>query len=214
MTKMRTLWLFFLCFSMALQATDEHTFYFFYKDRGGRTAVAEKKFDQVMEQLGEQATAFKVQVADATQQEILEKYQVKKSALPYIVVVAPNGAVTGRFSMSITEKQLLSALSCPGQQACLGALQKGKTVILCMHKGDSNAMRGVRRFASDRRFAKQTVVIALNADDHRECFFLQKLGVDLDTHKPHTVLLAPSGEVLGIYDGLTSKHQLITDLSH
>ena len=37
---------------MALQATDEHTFYFFYKDRGGRTSVMEKKFDRVMEQLG------------------------------------------------------------------------------------------------------------------------------------------------------------------
>ena len=151
-------------------------------------------------------------MADPTQKEILEKYQAKRSAVPNVVVVASNGAVTGRFSLSITEKQLLSALTSPGEQAYLRALQRRKIVVLCMHKGDSNAMRGVRKFASDRRFAKQTEIVVLNAEDPRERLFLQKMGVDTGSHKPNTVLIAPSGEILGIYDGLTSKRQLIADL--
>ncbi len=210
---MRILCAIFLCFITVVQATDDkYHFYFFYKDRGGRTSVMEKVFDRTVDQLGEQIIASKVRISDPAQAALLEKYQLKRSAMPHILVVAPNGVVTGRFALATTEQNLLASILCPGQENYLKALDKGKFVVLCMHKGDGNATRELRKFTSDRRFAKVTEVVALDDGDIREHLFLQKFGLDTHSHHPLTVLVAPSGKTLGVYKGNPNKELLISDL--
>ncbi len=210
---MRIICLLFLCMTCLLQAaTEGHHFYFFYKEPNDRTKTMEKVFDSVVNRLGDTITATKVNITDPQQKPLIERFHLRRSPMPFTLVVAENGAVTGGYPMAITESQLMNALSSHGQADCLKALQERKMVILCMHQGDENAMAGVRDFASDPRFAKATEILQIDASDIREHKFLQQLGLDVHTGLPLTALIAPPAKLVGSYVGATTKDQFISDL--
>ena len=210
---MRILSLILLCLVTALHADiDPHHFYFFYKDQSDRTAAMEKVVDQVVEQLSGQVTLTKVQVTDPNEKALVERFNLKRSPIPFTLVLADNGAITGGHPISVTQEQLQNSLSSTSQANSLKALQDKKLVFLCVHQGDVNAMRGVHEFASDPRFSKATEIIQANPTDIREHKFLQQLGVDTQPREPITVLLAPPAKVVGTYVGATNKGQFISDL--
>ena len=80
----------------ALEKADgKHVFIFFYRDKNERTVRAEKVFDGVAEKVD--SSFVKVQVNDPSET-IVKKFGLERSPMPFVMVFAPNGAVTGGFS--------------------------------------------------------------------------------------------------------------------
>ena len=135
--------------------------------------------------------------------------------MPFVLVLAPTGAIMGGFP-SFTEQQLLDSFASPGMASCLKALQDKKLVFLCIQNnqtlGNESALKGVNDFKADSRFEKATEIILINPSDVNERKFLNQLAVNIQSGEATTVFLAPPAETIGQYKGATSKDGFISDL--
>lgn len=191
-------------------------FVFFYTDQNERTLSYQKIFDETMHKLGERISFVKVKANDPSESRIIEKFGLKRSPMPLVLVVAPNGAISGGFPSAFTEQQLVDSIASPGMASCLQALQDKKMVFVCLQnahtKGNEAALQGVKDFHSDSRFGNATKIVVIDPTDTNEHKFLNQLGVDTHTTQAQTVFLAPPGDPVGRYSGATSKDRFIADL--
>lgn len=194
---------------------NKHLFIFFYKDLNERTLSLQNVFDKAVQKLGEQSTSNKVKANDPSEQAIIEKFNLKRSPMPFVLVLAPNGAVTGGFP-SFTEDQLLSSISSPGAASCLKALQDRKLVLLCLQNSQTAnneaALKGVREFKSDARFSNATEIVVIDPSNVIEHKFLNQLAIDTHPIQATTVLMSPPAEIIATYQGSVTKNQLVSDL--
>jgi len=194
----------------------KYLFVFFYKEQDEQTRAMRKVFDAASKKVAGRADAIAINVADASEKGIVEKLGVGRAPMPFVLVLASNGAVAAGFPREFDEKQLAEAFVSPGMERCLKALQERKLVFVCVQNGQEKqrqaAMQGVRGFKADARFAKTTEIVALDLTDAAEAKFLQKLKVDPKTGEAVTVFLAPTAGVIGKFKGATSKDKLVAAL--
>jgi hypothetical protein len=132
------------------------------------------------------------------------------------LAIAPNGAITGGFPTEVDKQKLLDAFASPSTEKCMKQLQDNRLVFLCVQNGNTKsndeAMKGVRDFKEDTRFAHATEIVMLDPTDTAEAGFLKDLQVDPKTETAVTVFLAPPGTPVAMYEGATSKDELVTTL--
>lgn len=197
-------------------AQDNKTLYiFFYKEKNERTNRSEEIFNQAIQNLGNSVRSIKINVNDPSSKPFNEKFDLKRTPMPFVIVLAPNGAITGGFN-SFTKEQLQASLTSQCTAECLKALQEKKLVLLSVQNSktpyNKEAMKGINEFKADPRFASATVIIPIDPSDSKEHPFLNQLGVNPSSNEAVTILMAPPGEIIGKYQGPTSKTQMINDI--
>ena len=194
---------------------NKHLFIFFYKDQNEKTLLLQNVFDQAIQKMGEQVKSIKVKANDPSEKSIIERFNLKRTPMPFVLVLAPNGAITGGFP-SFTEEQLMDSISSPGAASCLKALQDRKLVLLCLQNSQTvnneSALKGVNDFRADPRFANATEIVMIDPSNTKEHKFLNQLALDTRSSQAVTVLISPPAEVIGTYQGPTTKAQLASDL--
>lgn len=197
---------------------NKHLFIFFYKEQNDRTIKTQKVFDQAMQKMGNRALFAKVKANDPSEKLIIDKFNLKCSPMPFILALAPNGAIAGGFSSNFTEQQLFDSFASPGMASCLKGLQDRKLVLLCLQNestaNNQAAMNGVRDFKADSRFSSATEVITIDPSDAQEQKFLNQLAIDTQTTQAITVFISPPAQIIGQYKGATNKEQFISDLQN
>jgi len=195
----------------------KYLFIFFYRDETGNTGAMRKVLRAAMAKASDRAEGVEANVADQSQKEIVDKFQVSRAPMPLVLALAPNGAVTGGFPAEFDEEKLLGALVSPGMAQCLKGLQQRKLVLVCVQnqatKSNEAAMRGVRDFEADPQYKGATEVVILDPARSEDAKLLGQLRVAPDIQEAATVLLAPPGAVLGTLQGATSKSQIVAMLS-
>ena len=175
---------------------NKHLFIFFYKDQNEKTLLLQNVFDQATQKMGEQVKSIKVKANDPSEKSIIERFNLKRTPMPFVLVLAPNGAITGGFP-SFTEEQLMDSISSPGAASCLKALQDRKLVLLCLQNyqtaNNEAALKGVNDFKADARFANATEIVLVHPVLRHK--FLNQLALDAWA----TALLIPPAEVIGTY---------------
>lgn len=204
--------------SFAIQEASQenkHLFIFFYKDQNEKTANLQKIFDQTMQQMGSQVKSIKIKANDPAEKSLAERFSLKRSPMPFVVVLAPNGAITGGF-FTFNQDQLKNALSSAGTASILKALQDRKLVLISLQNSQTTqneaALKGVRDFKADPRFSNATELVTIDPADPKEQKFLQQLGVKASSNQAVTLLVSPPADVVGTYRGATTKEQFVTDL--
>ena len=197
------------------ESEGKYLFMFFYKEKNEKTNQAQLVFDRAIDKLGDQVNSVKINVNDPAEKTVIEQFKLKRSPLPFVVVLAPNGAITGGFP-SIKEEQLLESITSIGAARCLKALQDRKLVLLCLQNtktiSNEEALKGVRDFKEDPRFINATEIVMIDPSDGQEHKFLNQLALDTHSTQAVTVLISPPAEVIGKYQGSTTKAQLASDL--
>lgn len=203
--------------SLAIQnaaSENKHVFIFFYKEQNEKTATLQNIFDQAIQKMGSMVKSIKVKANDPSEKALIDRFNLKRSPMPFVVALAPNGAITGGYA-SFTEEQLSDSLSSPGAAGCLKALQERKLVLLCLQNAQTAhneaALKGVNEFKADPLFANATEIVKIDPSDKNEQKFLNQLGINV-TSQATTVLISPPAEVIGSYQGAISKDQLAADL--
>lgn len=195
---------------------NRYLFIFFYKDQSEKTLQMQKIFDQAMQKLHEQANFIKVKANDPSEKPLIDKFNLKRSPMPLVLVLAPNGCIVGGFPSVFTEQQLTDSFVSAGSASCLKALQDRKLVILCLQNGrtknNESALEGVRDFKADPRFASATEIVVIDPSDTQEHKFLKQLSLDGQSPQAMTILISPPAEVVGKYEGPLTKAQLMADL--
>ena len=203
---------------MAIQAAaseDKSLFIFFYKDLNDRTLKLQQIFDTALTRLNGQANSIKINVNNPSEKATIDRFNLKRSPMPFVLVLAPNGAITGGFP-SFTKEKLIDSMASPGTAKCLKALQDHKLVLLCLQNGQTTyvdeTLKGIKDFKEDSRFAEATEIVMIDPSNIQEHQFLKQLDLDLHSSQAITVLISPPGEIIGTYKGSITKMQLIEDL--
>jgi hypothetical protein len=137
--------------------------------------------------------------------------------MPFVLAIAPNGAMTKGFTTQFDEKELRQAFVSPCTTECMKALQDNKLVLLCVEPSSSkdkkvSLQKGVQDFTEDEEYTKSSKVLAVNAGNPAEAAFLKDLRVDPQTADRVTVLMAPPAAVVGTFVGDVTKDQLTAKL--
>jgi len=200
------------------QAADagKYVFLFFSKTNDERTLAMRKVFDKAMEKVADRAQSVEVDVTDPAEKAVVAKFDLNRAPMPLVLALAPNGAITGGFPTTFEEHQLLDAFATPVTEKVMKQLQDSKLVFVCIQNDKSNsneaAMRGVRDFKADARFAGATEIVMLNPAAPAAASFLADLKIDPTTEEAMTVFLAPPGSAIAEYKGATDKEELVSTL--
>jgi hypothetical protein len=200
------------------QAAQEkkYLFAFFWRDESSDTANMKKVFAEAMQKINDRANAIEVCVANASENGIVEKFDLNRAPMPLVLAIAPNGAIMGGFPQKFDEEKLLNAFGSPCTEQCMKTMQEGNLVLLCVQNKSTNsneeAMKGVKEFAEDQRYASATRVVMLDPSDPAEKPFLTDLKIDPQTTEAITAFMAPPGSVIAEFKGATDKEGLIAAL--
>ena len=192
----------------------KHVFLFFHKGDTGDTSAMRKIVESAAAKLGDKAEVKAIDVTAASVQTTLKKHQVDpaRTPMPLVLVLAPNGAIVNSFAVSFKEKDLTESLAGPCLAACLKALQDRKLVFVCAQnaetKANAAAMKGVKDFKADKKYAKLTEIVTVDPKDKAEKRLLSQLQISPDIETAVTVLLAPPGKIAGRFVGATQKAKL------
>ncbi|MBI9090777.1 MAG: hypothetical protein JEZ12_16290 [Desulfobacterium sp.] len=143
---------------------------------------------------------------------LVDNYNVRFAPLPMVVILAPNGALTGNFKKAFTQDQVEAMLLSPVSQQCLLAFQQQKIVFLCVQgkntASNPEALDGVKRFRNEPTLKKFSEVVMIDPTDPDEKKLLGQLGIASETAVAETFLLAPPGRVVNKWTGPTSKEAI------
>jgi hypothetical protein len=200
------------------QAADagKYIFMFFSKSDDDQTLAMRKVFDKAMERVADRAQWVAVNITDSSEKDIVAKFDLSRAPMPLVLAMASNGAITGGFPTKFEEQQLVDAFATPVTEKVMKQLQDSKLVFVCVQnaktKSNDAAMKGVRDFKADARFASATEIVMLDPADSAEASFLSDMKVDPKTEEAMTVFLAPPGSVIAEYKGATDKEELAATL--
>lgn len=194
----------------------KYLFLFFSKGDDEQTLAVRKVFDKAVEKAADRAQWIALDIADPEEKSIVAKFDLNRAPMPLVLVLAPNGAITGGFPKKFEEQQLLNAFATPVTEKVMKELQSGKLVFVCVQNGKTKvndaAMQGVRDFKADSRFAEATEIVPLDPADPAEASFLKDLKIDPKTEEAMTVFLVPPGSAIAEYKGATNKAELVAIL--
>lgn len=200
--------------SLLQQAANEgrYVFTFVWKQDDDATRRMHEVFDSALAKVVERAIATDVLISAANQREFVEEYGLERAPLPLVLAIAPNGAITGGFPTQFSEEELLNAFATPATEKSMKELQAGKLVLLCVQNESSAAreaaVAAAREFQRDPRFAGASEIVMLDPTDTAEASFLRDLQIN-STANAVTVLLAPPGSPIAMFEGAISKAQLV-----
>ncbi|TWT51689.1 hypothetical protein KOR42_33750 [Thalassoglobus neptunius] len=192
---------------------DQFAFVMFYRAEDALT----QQMRQVLESslsTRDDAVIVPVQIGDATEHELIKRFDATRIPLPATAVLAPNGAVCTVYPQRVSSAQLIAAIVSPAQAKCLKALQEQKIVVLCAQPtSDAEVPSGVTEFKEDLFFSERTEVVSVLATDPAETKFLNQLRVPTDRTNSIVAFMAPPGVMIGVYDGSITHAQLAQQLA-
>ncbi len=204
--------------SLDSQPTEtRYHFVLFWKHQDTATDLARQNLKTFAAQGQRELIVSDVRVGDPARQDLVNKYGVSRAPMPLVLAIAPNGAVTEAIMSPIDGTKLTKAIVSPGAADCLKGVQDRKIVFVCVRDEQIDAgemaLEGVRQFATDDNYREATRIVQIAPTDTQEVEFLQQLKIDPGTTSPVTVMVAPSGGMLGKYAGATKKAEFVQALS-
>ena len=187
------------------------------KEDNDQTLAMRRVLDSVMKEVADRADTVQVDVSAASEKGIVDRFDLAHAPMPLLLAVAPNGAVTGGFPVRVEARDLKDAFVSPVTARCLKAFQDRRLLFLCVQNGktESNkeAMKGVRAFKQDERFAEDSEIIVVDPADKAESQLMSDLGIDPKTEEAVTVFFAPRSGRIGQFRGATNLDELVAALA-
>ncbi len=193
-----------------------YAYVLFHRGEEGLAAVREVVQKAVAESK-DRAEAVEVNVANPGVAETVRNYGVNRAPLPLVLVIAPNGAVTGSIPGPAEPGALTESLVGPKGAACLKAIQDGKVVVICVqnsaNRNTEAATKAVTAFKEDKRISGFADSVTIDPADTAEHGFLAKLRVDTKSEAATTLLVTPPGRIVGTYTNDVTVEAMFADLA-
>lgn len=207
--KKACLFIFLLCSSLSVNGYQHLLFY----RNGFLPQEKEAIFDSAMKKLGEKSKAQKINIVQPEAKEFVEKYDLKCAPMPFVLVVANNGAITGSFACDWSEEELINAIVSPAMEETLKALQANKLVFILISNKKAEhpdiTFKGVEDFVADPKYADATAIVHLDLSDPKEEKLLKQFQIDLSSKKSTVIFLSPPGDSVGKFEGSVTKEELV-----
>ena len=110
----------------------KYVFVYFYDGKDVTTRESEKRFGAAARKFADRSRSVVVDVADQSVQALVTKLGADRAPMPFIIAMAPNGAVTAGLRADFTDEQMAGSFVSPGTERCLAGLQQGRLVVVCV----------------------------------------------------------------------------------
>jgi hypothetical protein len=196
-------------------SADKYAYVVFFRDEDDQLTRARGLVESARTKISRKSDEVEINVADPAEQDIVSKYGASRAQMPLILVLAPNGAIMGGYSVMqlVDETMLVECVGCKASEQTMKALQGKNLVAFCMQNkqtaDNAGAMRGVEDFLKDVKYGQSTAVVMADPSDPATAKFATKLGLDPKSPVAVTALLAPPGSVIGTFQGATPKDKLV-----
>lgn len=183
-------------------SANKYSLVVFYRDNGEVTKTMYQKAHAWCAAQPAQSVIAAAWADDPAEQALIQRFGVARAPMPMTVVVAPNGAVTGLFSKTLSDQEIEAAIVPPTMMHCMKALQEQKLVFVCLtHTEQAAIPTGVRGLQQDPHFKDRLAVVPMRLNDPAEAKFYQQMQIDAaKVTGPYAVLIAPPGLLLGHFD--------------
>lgn len=203
---------------MVASAAQKHFFLYLYAP-GKNDAKIKKIFDGSVQKLGNAAQAYTLNIKDASENALVQKFRLQQAPMPLVLVFAPNGAIMGGFPKErINEATLLNVITTTTFQRCLLALQEGKIVLVCAVKSDASKKgpqvpKGVLDFYNDPQYKDRVKVVAVDPSSTTEKTLMSQLRIDPNAKEATTCILVPPGSMVATLSGSVKEKDIVNALT-
>jgi len=147
---------------------------------------------------------------------LVGKYNLRYAPVPLVMILAPNGAITGTFKTPFSAKQVKAVFHTPKTLQCILALQERKLVFFSIQGNETSenkaALDGIRRFEKENPLYGVIELILLDPTDSSETQLLKQLRIQPNIRKAQTFLLVPPGRMVGQWTGATDPGDFVKRL--
>jgi hypothetical protein len=163
-------------------------------------------------------SAFKAVVSDPANKEIADKYGIQSgSDLPIVLIIAPNGAITGGFPKAVTADQLKQ---CTGVSdlmlKTLKPLQEYKVALVALQnattKFSTESWAGVNDFVNDTLYKKFVTAIKADPAAAGSQEFVKQCQLMTPLTEATVVILMPPGKIGKVLTGKLTKADVLKAL--
>lgn len=196
-------------------SADKYVYAVFYRDNDDQLTKVRGLVESARKKVSRKSEEIEINVADPTEQDIVNKFGASRAPMPLVLVVAPNGAIMGGFpgTQLADDARLVDAVGCKALEQTMKALQQKNMVALCVQSrkttDNAGAMRGVEDFLKDPKYSATTAVVTADPSNAEDAKFLSKLGIAPNPTVATTVLLAPPGSIVATFQGATPKDKIV-----
>lgn len=194
--------------AIAAAAEDKYVFLYFDK-KGSRDS---KKMARVIEKAKKRwaarASFVNIDIDAPQEREIINRFRIRK--VPLTLVIAPNGAITAGFPGVVDLEVLERGFVSPKMTEVLKAIQKEKTIFLCVLNSQTSYSEEVLKAANEatRMLGGIAELIEIDPKDKREELLLSQLRVSPDADTSTTFVIAPTGIIVDKFAGRITKRDL------
>jgi hypothetical protein len=196
----------------AAAAKQKYTFVVFYRDNTQATQAMAQTVQRGVASRSDRAVAAYVNIADAAERPLVDRFDVGRAPMPLTVAVAPNGAITSFAPGKISDDEIGGAFVSPAAASCMKSMQEGKLVLACVQSTERPATpAGVYEFCQDPLFKNRTAVVYVHARDPAEADFVRKMELN-PQGQGATIFMAPPGVLVGKFALTATKDQMAAAL--
>ncbi len=196
------------------QNQGKQVYVLFTKEINSESEKMQYELEQFVDQCQNGVASYSCDITDPDCKDLVKRFDLKRTPMPFIVALAPNDATMGGFAKRVDQEALKGTLLCEGTQKCMKALQDKRLLILCLQNEETSeneeALAGVRAFAEDPRFSQATEIVIA---DPRKGDLASRFNVDPDMTRATTLLVTPPGNVVTTINGKTAKAEFVDKLT-
>ncbi|MDD4870959.1 MAG: hypothetical protein PHR77_10395 [Kiritimatiellae bacterium] len=201
-----------------LQKDGKYVCLLLHKEKNDKVSSFQKAAEVLKKNQADKVELIMADVLASTSESLLKKFRMdpERMPMPFLIVFAPNGVVTGAFETDPDEKKLADSILSQQATQCLKLLQDGKNVVLCIQgestKGKEQVVEAVNTFLADKTYKDTFDKVFIDPGKSENKAFLEKLNVTMTADEAVTIVLTAQGRIAGTFKGMTSKDQLVKSL--
>ena len=202
----------------AAQSNGQYLFLLFYDKKDSSFKAMESSINNAKIGSSKSVLLYEAKTTDAKEKDTIAKYRVSRAPLPLVLVVAPNGAITGGFPQKVSVTELQKSITVSKTvTGILKAVQQGKIALVLLQnsktKFNSESATAAQEFAGDARLKGMVDIIKADPGDQKNSSFLKDSKISPNMSESTIAMVIPPGTIAGVYSGKTSKDTLISALA-
>lgn len=189
----------------------------FYNTKDAAFTALTTTITDFKKSISQKTTIYDVNITDPNEKETVDLYKVWRARLPLLLIIAPNGAVTGGFQMKVTNDQLKKSVEISELNLkIVKQLQEGKVVLVSMQnnttKFNMESAKAIDEFTSDAQFKQYSGSILADPSTKDSQEFLKQIGQTEPVTEATVVILIPPNTIANILKGNITKADISKSL--
>lgn len=199
------------------QNNKQYLFLLCYDKKGESLKAMETTVNDFRSKTSASTLLYKALTTDEKEKGTIAKYGINRAPLPLVLVIAPNGAITGGFPKEVSLAALNKSIVPNVVMDALKSVQAGKIALVLLQnsktKFNSESLKAAEEFSNDAQVKGYVDIIKADPSNPKNSDFVRSAQISKDSTEAAVVFIIPPGSIAGVYKGKITKDTLLAALS-